>query len=191
MIVDTSVILIQRILEILMIFLWERFQRLAGSSQGYLDGVGNDAQFSFPFGICLDETTGDLFICDSDNHCIRKIDERGDVSTLVGGEAGYQDGKGNEAWFLFPFGICMDQETREMFVTDQDNHKIRGVTVEGVARTVAGSSTGWVDGEDAKFRYPAGICFDEERKCMYVCDQGNQRIRVVSNDGCYHNCWFL
>ena len=50
----------------------------AGSGvSGNTDGVGTAASFARPFGIAVDQQTGNLFVCDQTNHSIRKINPQG------------------------------------------------------------------------------------------------------------------
>ena len=44
-----------------------------GSSRGRINGKGSDANFDCPFGIAIDQQTGDLYVADMLNHLIRKI----------------------------------------------------------------------------------------------------------------------
>jgi len=62
---------------------------IAGSgSYGFADGIGTAASFTSPYGIAID-SNGNLYVADSGNHKIRKINTAGIVSTLAGGEGGY------------------------------------------------------------------------------------------------------
>ena len=57
---------------------------IAGSGvQGHLDGLGTAAMFREPQGITTDRA-GNIFVCDFQNHCIRKVALDGTVSTLAG-----------------------------------------------------------------------------------------------------------
>ena len=59
------------------------------------------------------------------------------VSTIAGGEKGYQDRKGKEAKFNFPGGICVD-DRKNVFVADYWNHCIRLISPDGMVSTLAG-----------------------------------------------------
>ena len=51
---------------------------LAGSgSSGAVDGVGTAASFYGPVGVCVDPSTGSIFVCDYGNEAIRKITQNG------------------------------------------------------------------------------------------------------------------
>jgi len=168
---------------------------IAGGESGFADGVGAAAQFANPQDIAID-TSGNLYVVDLDNHCIRKITPEGMVSTLAGStagpnaEGGYADGEGTDAQFNVPHGIVVDT-SGNLYVTDSGNHCIRKITPEGVVSTLAGSSgpegRGYADGTgaDARFGHLRGIDIDASGN-LYVMDNlddSETRIRLVTLQG--------
>ncbi|MFK7904169.1 MAG: T9SS type A sorting domain-containing protein [Chitinophagales bacterium] len=152
----------------------------AGNGEaGLVNGSIENAKFSGPFGICKDKD-GNLYVADAENHCIRKINPEGEVSTYVGGAEGYQDGIAAFARFNQPINICVDEEGN-LYVSDFLNHRIRKVSTDGSVSTVAGSGEdGFLNGEGevAKFNYPRGIVIDKDGN-LYVADSWNHRIRKI------------
>ena len=100
-----------------------------GSSKGFRDGKGAEALFNCPSGICIDKSSNNILVADSNNHKIRVIKPDGTVSTLAGGSSeGFREGKGAEAIFSFPSGVCVDNYGK-IFVADSNNHSIRVIAL--------------------------------------------------------------
>ncbi len=157
----------------------------AGSgSAGNTDGNATSASFNAPFGVAVNGS-GNVYVADTSNHTIRKITLNGDVTTFAGsGSAGNTDGNGSAASFNFPFGIAVD-DSGNVYVTEQGNHKIRKITPNGDVTTVAGTgSKGNTDGNGsaASFDTPAGIAVDASGN-MFVADQNNHTIRKIAPNG--------
>ncbi|MFP5247616.1 MAG: hypothetical protein ACLGH0_13070, partial [Thermoanaerobaculia bacterium] len=92
---------------------------------GSRDGVGTDAWFCNPTGVALDGS-GNLYVSDTANDAIRKINPATVVTTIGGlaGESNGMDGTADVARFRFPLGMAADADGR-VYVADSDNHKIR------------------------------------------------------------------
>lgn len=154
---------------------------LAGNSApGSNDGTGVAAQFNGPSGIALDGDGTNLYVADTYNNRIRKIElSTGVVSTLTGNSAGYTDGPLYYAQFNSPSGIAVDGTT--LYVADIYNNCIRKIDMGASSvSTLAGSSTaGFIDdtGVAAQFNSPGGVAF--YRGNVYVTDTGNNRIRKI------------
>jgi sugar lactone lactonase YvrE len=100
---------------------------LAGSGKpGFQDGQGTKASFNVPFGLAVDRN-GNIYVADMGNHRIRKITPDGFVTTLAGsGKAAAEDGYSTAASFNLPWGVAID-EFGAVYVSDQENHKIRKI----------------------------------------------------------------
>jgi len=158
---------------------------LAGSgtaSSG--NGIGNTAQFNLPAGVAVD-SSGNVYVADSDNHRIRKITPAGVVSTFAGtGTEGHADGTGTTAQFKRPAGVVVDS-SGNAFVADSVNHLIRKITPAGVVSTFAGTGTeGHADGTgtEAQFHGPLGVAVDSSGN-VYVADANNHLIRKITPAG--------
>jgi len=154
----------------------------AGSSNGPV----TSALFSTPAAIVAD-SSGNLYVADSQNHTIRKIGTNGLVSTFAGhaGAAGSGDGSGTQARFDTPFGIAIDL-IGNLFVSDTGNHTIRMITAGGVVTTLAGMAgqSGFTNGigTNARFNSPLGMVV-ATNGTIYVADCGNHVIRAISSGG--------
>ncbi len=152
------------------------------------DGIGSSARFNNPTGAAVD-STGFVYVADSENHRIRKVTPMGVVSTFAGtGTAGFMDGMGNVAKFNFPYGVAVDSADN-VYVTDKNNHRIRKITANSMGvvevSTLAGTgSNGFIDGvgDIARFDQPTGIAVDSSGN-VYVADSQNHRIRKVTSTG--------
>src|SRR5262249_42178339 len=121
---------------------------------GKRDGPGNLAQFNQPQGLAKDGL-GFLWIADSGNHTIRRLDlVSGEVTTIAGsaGSRGFADGTGAEARFDSPMGIAVETETPaqalererqhlpvppvQVIVADTGNGVLRRVTEGGRVTTI-------------------------------------------------------
>ena len=153
---------------------------LAGSNQGYADGIGTAAQFNSPNGVCID-SVGNVYVADTNNNRIRKITPAGLVTTLAGSLDGYADGIGTAALFGYVTeGVCTDI-TGNVYVVDNGNGKVRKITPAGIVTTLAGSNQGYADGigTAAQFLYPRGICMDANGN-IYVSEMNHIRKITIS-----------
>lgn len=152
-------------------------------SAGSSDGAAGSATFYYPCGVAVDGS-GNVYVADYNNNKIRKI-SNGVVSTFAGsGSAGSTDGTGTGATFNHPFSVGVDG-SGNVYVTDRSGQKIRKITPAGVVTTLAGSGTaGYADGtgSSAMFNSPTNLTVDQSGN-VYVTDETNQRIRMVSPSG--------
>ena len=147
---------------------------------GHRDGVGTQAQFASPKGIAIN-AEGQLFVADTYNHTIRKIDRNNNVSTIAGtGIRGYRDDVGTQAQFAYPNGIAINA-AGELFVADTNNNRIRKIDIDNNVTTIAGDGTGgYHDGDrtQAQFNRPNGIAINAAGE-LFVSDNWNNSIRKI------------
>jgi DNA-binding beta-propeller fold protein YncE len=155
---------------------------------GSADGTGSAAQFNSPFGMVFD-SHGNLYVADSGNNTIRMITPAAVVSTLAGtaGVTGSTDGTGAAAKFSNPSRLAIDSSDT-IYVADYGNNTIRKITTPGgVVTTLAGTPgvTGSTDGTGpaAKFWGPRGLAVNQTTGNLYVADQFNGTIRLITPAG--------
>ncbi len=162
---------------------------VAGTGQkGYSGnrGPATKATLNGPFGIIKDDN-GVIFICDTFNHVIRRVNKLGQITTVAGnGQKGY-DGDGGpaeQAKLNEPYEVRLD-EVGNLFFVEMQNHIVRRVDAQtGRISTVAGNGKGGFSGDggpatQAQLNRPHSIQFGPEGR-LYICDIGNHRIRRVN-----------
>ncbi|MFM1767958.1 MAG: hypothetical protein RJA22_487 [Verrucomicrobiota bacterium] len=152
---------------------------LAGNGQAGQAGVAN------PYGV-VRGPDGAVYVCEIDNHLIRRISREGTMSTVAGnGTRGFA-GEGRpatEAQLNEPYEVRFDRAGNLVFV-DMRNHVVQRVEARsGRLRTVAGTGQPGFAGDggpatQARFNQPHSIQLDREDN-IYICDIGNHRIRRV------------
>ena len=167
---------------------------------GYSDGSRGEARFDSPRGLTVSDN-GDVFITDTNNHLIRKIDRFGNAETIAGstqiseinsngkplegcpspclsGVQGHVDGDALQAKFSFPTDLALSADRRVVFVTDR--HYIRSIDLgEKKVSTIAGTNReDERDGFDseASFNKPEGITVTSDGY-VYISDSASCRIR--------------
>jgi sugar lactone lactonase YvrE len=100
-----------------------------GGIGGTADGTGAAATFNFPAGITID-AIGNLYVTETTNNRIRKINAGGVVSTIAGNTAGFVDGTGNAALFDAPIAVSGDFTNNTLYIADFNNNKIRKIVIE-------------------------------------------------------------
>jgi sugar lactone lactonase YvrE len=150
---------------------------------GGVDGVGSQASFNTPSGLALDGNQ--LYVADTENHTIRKIDLPSGTVTTVGGmfrQPGAVDAVGTAARFQEPEGLALDG-SGNLYIADTDNNTLRVMAItSGAVTTLAGTAgmTGADDGTGAAARFykPRALALDGSGH-LFVADSLNQSIRRV------------
>jgi sugar lactone lactonase YvrE len=152
---------------------------------GSANGAAVLARFNAPSGVALD-SEGNLYVADTGNHLIRKIDTTGEVSTFAGtsNKPGTQDGAAAVARFNGPQALVVTA-SGTLYVADTGNSVIRRITSGGSVTTFAGNASfvGYRDAISglAQFNKPAGLALDGAGN-LYVADTGNKVIRKIAPD---------
>lgn len=143
----------------------------AGTSAGAgFTGDGNVAvfaQLNFPTALALDRT-GQLYIADSGNNRIRRVDLTGAITSLADGS------------LSSPMGVAVATDGA-VFIADTANHRIRRLDPSGSAATVAGTGLPGFSGDggaavEGRLHFPSGLTFDSAGNLL-IADAANHRIR--------------
>jgi len=164
---------------------------VAGNGDARFSGdrvAATSASLSAPFGVAVD-TAGNVYIADTSNHRVRKVDTSGMITTVAGNRTESFFGDGGAATLAslnFPTGVTVDRADN-LFITDQSNHRIRKVNAAGVITTVAGNGNAGFSGDhaaatSASLNLPVGTAVDAAGT-LYIADTSNHRIRKVGADG--------
>ncbi len=168
---------------------------IAGNGQAGFNGDGGPAtQASLwaPSGLVVDNA-GNLYIADSWNDRIRKVDARGIITTIAGnGQRSYSGdgGLATQASFFEPFYVTIDN-AGNLYIADFANHRVRKIDTNGTITTIAGNGQGgeyvpfFGDGGPATqspLGYINGIAIDNAGN-LYIADGWYSRIRKVDING--------
>ena len=155
---------------------------LAGTGiAGYNDGSAQNAQFNGINGLTLG-ISGEIYVIEELNRRIRRIvcNPTCSVDTFAGdGALGNDNGPSNTASFAVPTDIVQASDGA-LYVTDWFDHTIRQINNDHVYPFAGSGQEGFGDGtlETAVFAHPRRIDFSNEQ--LYIADQGNHAIRVIS-----------
>lgn len=165
----------------------ENVYTLAGSGQsGYSGDGGNPLEASLckPSGVAISKT-GVVYIADTGNHRIRKVED-GIISTIAGNGKNGGDGDGGDARFARlsrPGGVVID-DVGNVYTNDYGNNVIRKINQAGIITTVAGCGEFGYSGDggnacEASLDRPYGLCVDSKGNNLFIADYGNNCIRHV------------
>ena len=151
-------------------------------------GEATNAELNDAGGVAVDNA-GNLFIADTRNNRIRRVDINGIITTFAGnGTAGYSGdgGAATDAQLSGPGGVAWGAEGN-LYITDGANQRIRMVDANGIIKTVAGTGTAGYSGDggaatNAQLNSPSGLASDG-RGNLFICDYWNFRVRKVDPNG--------
>lgn len=151
---------------------------------GFADGEANKARFNLPTSVALSADGNFLFVADTNNNRVRKIDLINNrVSTLAGGGRGeVADGPKGEAVLFQPIGLAIDSDG-VLYVSEFGANDIRRIDPAGNVTSVAGSGGPKLlngPGLEARFALPRGLAIDKQNGFLYVADYENLVIRRIA-----------
>ena len=151
------------------------------------NGLATGANLNRPSGIAVDRL-GNLYIADEFNQRIRKVDNKGIITTIAGSgspDQGAFSGDGAvalNARLNRPADVVVDS-LGNLYIADTQNHRIRKVDNKGIITTIAGTGTANYSGDGgpatlATLNTPSGLTIDGKNH-LFIADSQNHRIRLL------------
>ena len=168
-----------------------RIATVVGIGDWGFEGEGGpalEANLRRPEALAVD-ALDNLYVGDGLNHRVRKVDSTGAITTVAGsGDWGF-DGDGGPALsarLSIPKGLVVDGYGN-LYITNEDDHRVRMVNASGVITTVAGAHEAGFGGDGglatrAQLSAPVGLAMDL-RGNLYIADRDNHRVRMVNPAG--------
>ena len=170
---------------------YRNITRLAGNGFTGSNGDGGlatQAGLNNPGGVAVDPA-GNIYVADTANHRIRKVDTHGFITTVAGnGNALFQGdgGPAIQASLNHPAGLLVDG-VGNLLIADANNNRIRKVDSQGIITTIAGTNFAGFAGDggpavNARLSVPTAIASDGAGN-LFIADSGNGRVRKVDPQG--------
>jgi len=165
-----------------------RITTVAGIGVGGYGGDGGpatEAALNSPEGVAVD-AAGNIYIADSFNNRIRKVDTSGVITTIAGNGSPQYTGEGvaTQVSLNDPSGVAADN-SGNLYIADNSSHRIRKLDLSsGIISTIAGTGIGGFGGDGgpasaAQVFNPTHLATDQAGN-LYIADYNNHRIRKIS-----------
>ena len=169
--------------------------RCSGEGAGAWGGYSGDgaaatlAKINMPESVAVDGA-GNIYLTDA-SYTVRKINTAGIISTIAGNTVWGFAGDGGPATSaqISSKAVAVDSYGN-LYLADFPFHVVRFINTAGIISTIAGQNglTGFSgDGGNplsALLSYPYGLLVDGSCN-LYISDQGNSRVRIITGSGCY------
>ena len=129
------------------------------------DSGSENKQLNFPLGVALDHKTGNIYVVDQNNHCIKVFDSNARYIFKFGGE---------RQRMLFPRRLFLSENM--VLVSQSNNHCIMLYQLDGKFISKFGKN----GSGRLEFNDPRGLARDTFNGDIYVCDYNNNRIQIIS-----------
>lgn len=151
-------------------------------------GFATEATLNFPEGVTVDQA-GNLYLADTVDGRIRKVDTNGIITTVAGivmGVTAENNGVATNTSLNNPAGVTVDA-SGNLYIADAGNEMVREASTLGMITLVAGDGTNGYAGDggratNASLNYPAGVTVDIAGN-VFIADAGNNVVRRISPGG--------
>lgn len=155
---------------------------------GYLGNgeSSSNAQLNYPSGVAVDNS-GNVYIADTVNGSIRKVDaSTGNITTVAGtGTRGFSGdgGPATSAKLYNPWGVALDS-AGNIYIADSGNYRIRKVDINtGIINTIAGNGLSGITGNgaaavNARLNFPQAVAVDRFGN-VFIADTNNNQVRML------------
>ncbi|KAI6647688.1 NHL repeat containing protein [Oopsacas minuta] len=123
-----------------------------------------------PQGVTIDNSTGDIYVADCRNNCVKVFENNGQIMFKFGDEEG-------EGKMYHPNGLAIFGN--RILITHQScilNYQVNGKFTSRIGKPGKG---------ELEFYDPSGLTFDESNGEVYICDYNNHRIQILSKELTY------
>jgi RHS repeat-associated protein len=149
-------------------------------------GLATQASLYSPTGVTIGPD-GSLYIADTYQHRIRRVDLDGIISTVAGnGTRGFSGdgGLATQAALSYPWKVAFGPDGSNLYIADINNSRIRRVGIDGIINTVVGNGNRGFSGDgglatQASLYDPSDVAFGPDES-LYIADRFNYRVRRVS-----------
>ena len=125
-------------------------------------------QLNNPLGVTVDNKTGNIFIADQSNNCVKVFDSTGKCLFKFGDNEG-------EGKMCYPKGVAIYGD--RILITQGNNcilnYQLNGKFISRIGRLGRG---------ELEFNYPYSLTIDESNGDIYICDLNNKRIQILNKD---------
>ena len=145
------------------------------------------AQLNCPYGVFV--SNGEVFICDTENHRVRKVLRNGQIVTIAGtGIQGY-NGEcilATDAQLNSPYSVFVSS-SNQVYISEFSGQRIRKIDSRGIISTIAGTGEIGYNRDfrlatTAKLFIPCGLFVTEDEQVLFA-DYGNRRVRKINRRG--------
>jgi sugar lactone lactonase YvrE len=166
----------------------EELARFGSGEAGFVDGSGKQARFNHPQG--LTASSDAIYVADTENHAIRKIElGSGAVTTLAGaarrGRPLGAPQPGRETALASPWDLEIKGD--QLFFANAGTHQLGVLDLKNgtVARLAGTGEEALTDGpaSEAAMAQPSGLALSADGKNLYLADSESSAVRVVTLSG--------